>query len=120
MTDSTVIKQLTEDNEIENFLTAPRLLILMAPSCSPCNQIAPILDELAEKYQNRVSFAKVNIEESELARDMMVNFNIIGVPAVMLLGNDKGGVIVGAKTKEEYQKALEEIMEESDEPEESK
>ena len=105
------IIEITEQ-DMGEFITSesPQLLDLFAPWCNPCKIILPILDELAHEYESKIKFAKVNIEESDTARDMMAHYNIIGVPAVLILGNGKGGFIVGAKSKEFYRNSIEEVL----------
>ena len=107
------IVELKDDNELEEFLVSegPRVLQMHATWCAPCQKVAPILEKLARKYKGRVSFGKVDIDQVDLVREMMTEFSILGVPAVMVLGNGKGGTLIGAKDAKEYQKAIEQILE---------
>ncbi len=59
--------------------------------CPYCKQMNPILEELAEKYESKVFFAKVNIEEVEGSAE---KFEVLGVPAIVVLkkGNPVGRV----------------------------
>lgn len=108
-----LIKELKDDDALEGFLMGPgpMLLDLYASSCVPCQKVTPILEELAEEYKDKVIFGKIDIEESELARDLMKEFGIIGVPAVMVLGNGKGGTLVGYKGRRDYKHAIVQILE---------
>ncbi len=42
----------------------PVLVDLWAPWCAPCRMVAPILDELAEEYNGKISFVKVDIDQN--------------------------------------------------------
>jgi len=57
----------------------------------PCKMIAPILDEMAEEYDGRLSVAKLNIDENEATPP---KFGIRGIPTLMLF---KDGSVVATK-----------------------
>jgi thioredoxin 1 len=66
----------------------PVLVDFWATWCGPCRQIAPVIDELAVKYEGRVSIGKVNVEEQpELAQ----RYGINAIPTLLLF---KDGEIV--------------------------
>ncbi|HKJ76858.1 MAG TPA: thioredoxin TrxA [Gammaproteobacteria bacterium] len=70
----------TFDGEILN-AEGPVLVDYWADWCGPCKMIAPILDEIAEEYGDRLKVAKLNIDENP---NTPPKYGIRGIPTLML------------------------------------
>jgi thioredoxin 1 len=59
----------------------PVLVDYWAEWCGPCKMIAPILDEIASEYGERLKVAKLNIDENQI---IPPKYGIRGIPTLML------------------------------------
>jgi len=62
----------------------PVLVDYWAEWCGPCKMIAPVLDELASEYGDKLKIAKLNIDENPKTPP---KYGIRGIPTLMLFKN---------------------------------
>ena len=84
----------------------PVLCDFWAEWCGPCKQISPILAEIAEEYSEKVTIAKVNIDENP---EVPSKYGIMSIPTLILF--NKGEVVgtqIGLQEKVSLSKWLDE------------
>lgn len=101
-----LITQLNESNfsqSVEQDKT-PVLVDFWAEWCMPCRALAPVIEELAEEFQGKVRFAKLNVDE---ARSVAQQFGIRGIPTLILFQDGKKvNELVGNQPKERIKSLL--------------
>lgn len=101
------IIQITDDSFEADVLQSakPVLVDFWAEWCGPCKMIAPILSEVAEEFDGRVTIAKLNIDQNA---GTPPKFGIRGIPTLLLFKDGQvAATKVGALSKTQLIEFLE-------------
>ncbi|MCL4478086.1 MAG: thioredoxin [Deltaproteobacteria bacterium] len=86
----------------------PVLVDFWAEWCVPCRMVSPAVSALADKYNDKIKFGKLNTDENP---SIPTKYGIMGIPTLMLF---KGGKvvdqIVGAVPKSTIEKLLDKVL----------
>ena len=96
---SDLIKHITDASFSGDVLASkvPVLVDYWAEWCGPCKAIGPILDDVSQAYDGRVTIAKMNVDENT---DIPKEYGIRGIPTLMLFKDGKlAATKVGALSK---------------------
>ena len=70
------------DAEFETAIASGATLVdFWAPWCGPCKAIAPLLEELAGEYGEKLKIVKINIDDH---KDVAERFGIMSIPTLLL------------------------------------
>jgi len=84
----------------------PVLIDYWAEWCGPCKMIAPVLEEVASEYSDKIRVAKLNIDDNPATPP---KYGIRGIPTLMLFKNGEvEATKVGAVSKAQLTAFLDE------------
>ena len=86
----------------------PVLVDFWAEWCGPCHQLDPIVADLADEYDGRVKFVKIDTEENF---DIPARYGILGLPALLVFKDgNKVAAMMGLRPKSDLKRSLDKAL----------
>lgn len=86
----------------------PVLVDFWATWCRPCQMVAPVLDELAQEYDQKISFFKVDVDQNQKTA---AKYNVMSIPTLLIFKNGAPvSHVTGFRPKPELKRLLDSAL----------
>ncbi|MGA2130114.1 MAG: thioredoxin [Candidatus Pacearchaeota archaeon] len=92
-------------NEFPDFTKKGTVLVdFFADWCMPCLMMAPVMEELSEKFTGKIKFAKINVDENQ---QISHKFKVMSIPNFILFKDGKPiDQFIGSMPMEDFEEKL--------------
>ncbi len=102
------VEEISEKQFEEKINSKLAIVDFFADWCMPCLIMAPVIEELNEKFKGKIEFAKVNVDEN---KELASKFNIMSIPTLIVFKQGKEiERITGALPPEQLEEKLSSLL----------
>jgi len=86
----------------------PVLVDLWAPWCGPCRMVAPVVDKLAERYEGKFKFYRLNVDENPQTAS---KYKVMSIPTLIFFkGGEAVDTVIGAVPERVLQPKIDDLL----------
>jgi thioredoxin 1 len=96
-----------DSSNFETLAKGDKLVIIdfWAQWCGPCKALGPVVEELAQEYENEVIIGKCDVDENN---ELAAQFGVMNIPMLVFLKNgEMVDALVGLVSKDKIVKKIE-------------
>ena len=105
-----MVTEVTDKNFEEEVIksTLPVLVDLWAPWCGPCRMVAPVVEKLAESYDGRFKFCRLNVDENPRTAG---SYHVMSIPTLLFIKDGKAAdTVIGAVPEQTLRPKIEALL----------
>ena len=104
-----MLTELTKANFNEIIMSQkPVLVDFWASWCGPCRMVAPIIDQIAEEYDEKIIVGKVDVDQDGA---LAAEYAVVSIPTVILFKDGKPvEKMVGAHSFDDYADMIDKVL----------
>ena len=100
------VLNITSENYEKEVLKSEKTVLIdfYADWCGPCKIMSPVLDEIAEEMEGKITVGKINVDENQ---DLAMEYQVMSIPTIVVLKDGKvKKTFIGVTDKEEIKQFL--------------
>ena len=102
------MKTVTSANSKEFLQEKVAVLDFWASWCGPCKMMSPVVEKLAEKYDGRVAFGSVNVDDEEA---LAISYGISAIPTLIFFKDGQAvNKTLGLRSASELEGIIESLL----------
>ena len=102
------VEEVSEKEFYEKINDKIALVDFFAEWCMPCVMMAPVIEDMSEKFKGKISFAKVNVDENQ---GLAEKYRIMSIPTLVIFKDGKEiDRIIGAIQQEQLVEKLKKLI----------